>query len=273
MVNNDKQVDVKKYNRDYYENLYNSPEYSNNFSWDEFGNIYKELTNLIAISPNNNVIDFGCGNGELTFCLYKKYGCNITGIDYSKYAINIANENLMKLNKKNPVTKIKFINSNNDALPNFDNIDYVYFCDVLEHMYENEIFLVLNKIKSWRKNKNLRIVIHTDNDLFLKFVRPLLDIISIIFGVSSVEEIKNRNNWENERHVNLTNPAKLKKYVEKFEFKQIKLAYPQISLNRVEKQLGKMSRIVGFKNIVFYCVKYFSFLSPSFYAIYEYNEK
>lgn len=264
----EKQVSVEKYNTNYFESLYVSPDYSKDLSWDSFGDIYKQLANMVELSPDDKVIDFGCGNGELSFCLYKKYGCEIIGIDYSKDAINIANDNLEKLKKNEKNTKLFFLNSNNDSLPNLENIDCVYFCDVLEHIYNNEILMIINKLKTWDKEK-LRIVVHTDNNLFLRFVRPLIDRLFIFLNITTKRDIDKRNDWENERHINLTNPTKLKKVMSKFDFYQAKLEYPEITMEKIRKQLGNSVKIPGFKNIIFFSLNLFKFLSPSFYAVYE----
>lgn len=267
-----RQVDVNRYDTDYYEKLYVSPDYSKEFDWNDFGDIYKDLANLIQLSPKDSVVDFGCGNGELSFCLYKKYNSKITGIDYSRDAISIAKNNLKKLKTINTRATLDFINNNNDQLPEFRAVDYVYFCDVLEHMYNDEIELVMEKIKKWNKNKGVRIIVHTDNDLFLRFIRPFIDLLAIFFGITSVKDIKRRNRWENERHVNLTNPVKLRKYIKKLGFRQMVLKYPKIDMSRVENQLGGLVKIPGLKYIAYKCVAILRSLSPSFYAVYEYKK-
>lgn len=266
-----KQVDVEKYNREYYQGLYVSPDYATDFDWNMFGDIYKEMANILPLSKDGTVVDFGCGNGEQSFCLYKKYGCSVIGIDYSEDAIGIAKENLEKLYTKDPSATVSFVNNNNDALPMLENIDVVYFCDVVEHMYDNEIALVMEQIKQWNRQGKIKAVVHTDNTLFLDFVRPFLDSLSVLCGVSTVRDIKKRNAWENERHVNLTNPRRFRRTMESFGFYEITLRYPEISLGRVERQLGKLGRVPGLSKALYAGVKMFQFLSPSFYAVYEHR--
>lgn len=268
-----KQVAVEKYNKEYYEGLYISPDYAADFDWSTFGDIYKEMANILPLSKDSVVVDFGCGNGEQSFCLYKKYGCSVTGIDYSEDAIGIAKENLEKLYTKDPSATVSFVNNNNDALPILENIDVVYFCDVVEHMYDSEIALVMEQVKQWNRQGKIKAVVHTDNTLFLDFVRPFLDSLSVLCRVSTVRDIKKRNAWENERHVNLTNPRRFKRTMENLGFYEVTLRYPEISLGRVERQLGKLGRVPGLSKALYAGVKMFQFLSPSFYAVYEYTEK
>lgn len=268
-----KQVSVTKYSRDYYESLYVSPDYSTDFDWNNFGDIYKETANILSLSPQEKVVDFGCGNGEMSFCLYKKYHCSVIGIDYSEDAVAIAKSNLLKLKQKDPSATITFINNNNDELPELSDIDCVYFCDVLEHMYEDEIRNVMEKVKFWGRNGKLRIVVHTDNDLFLKYIRPILDCLSVASGTLSRADILKRNNWEDERHVNLTYPRKFNTVMRAYGFQEVRLRYPEISLLRVKRQLGSLKKIPGLAVFLTAAVNILKFLSPSFYAVYEYIER
>ncbi len=267
-----KQVKTIKYNKKYFESLFKSHDYSKKVKFASFGHIYRDLANLCKLSPGDKVVDFGCGNGELSFCLYQKYGAEVTGIDYSGDAIQIAKDNLVKLCKIDKNPNIRFINVNNDGLPKLKNISYVYFCDVLEHMYDHEISQVLKRVKLWN-NKKIRIVVHTDNNTFLRFVRPFIDGLSIITGTSSVHQVQSRNLWESERHVNLTNPSKFRKNISKYGFNEVKLFYPEVNMDKIERQLGGLSRLPLLKKIVFFALKMLKPLSPSFYGVYEYESR
>lgn len=267
-----KQVDKSKYNKEYFVSLFKTPDYSKKVTLNSFGHIYREIANLYKLSPEDRVVDFGCGNGELSFCLHKRYNPTIFGIDYSKDAIEVSNVNLNLLKKRDKNLKIKFINTNNNHLPDLKDINYVYFCDVLEHMYDHEIATVLNEIKKWNKTK-IKILIHTDNNIFLRFVRPFLDLLAIISGLSNPKAINKRNIWESERHVNLTNPRKLREFIELLGFRQVKLVYSVASEDKVGRQLGDLSSLAFLKSLSFTILHFFKSLSPSFYAVYVYESK
>ncbi len=270
MSNHRKQVSQSKYNRQYYVNLYSPPDYSKKLYLKSFGHTYRELAKIQKLSPLDKVVDFGCGNGELSFCLHHVYKSKVTGVDYSEDAIKVSQKSLhlYKKNYKNP--KISFLNFNNTELPKLSNINYVYFCDVLEHMYNHEIALVLKKVKTWNKQK-IKIIVHTDNDIYLRFARPILDTIAILTMVSTLAEIKTRNLWESERHVNLTNPKRLGKYLSSLGFRQKRLLYSVANEDKVVRQLGKLSKYNFLKRLSLVFLRFFKFLSPSFYCIYEYE--
>lgn len=273
MKRNKRQVNVNKYDQDYYHSLYKSPDYVKKINMNDFGNIYQNIASLTDISSNQSVVDFGCGNGELSFYLYLKSNCSAVGIDYSKDAIEIANEHLDKLAKRDRKAKekIKFINKDNKSLPML-RADQVYFCDVLEHLYNEEVNSVLKKAKSWQKNGSIIFLVHTDNDLFLNCVRPLLDIISVITFTSKIRDIRDRNNWEKERHVNLSNPHKMRAKMKKFGFTQIALKYPDPKLVTIRNQLGKLCRIPLLDYIIYGAIRISKSFSPSFFAAYKYEK-
>jgi len=270
MKKNRRQVNANKYDIDYYTSLYKSPDYNKKIDLTKFGHIYQNIASLTNISSNQSIVDFGCGNGELGFYLYLKTKCSVIGIDYSGDAIKIANQHLKKLviRDKNAKEKIKFISKNNNRLPIL-KVDQVYFCDVLEHLYDEEVNLVLKKAKSWQKNNSIVFAVHTDNDLFLKYIRPILDIISVITFSSKMSDISARNKWEKERHVNLSNPYKMRAIMRQFGFEQIAFKYPDAGLDKIRNQLGRLSRIPLMDYVIYGVMNISKSFSPSFFAAYK----
>ncbi len=272
MISIKKQVEMNKYDKEYFGHLFKSPDYSKRIKLSSFGHIYRDLARLHRLSEKDKVVDFGCGNGELSFCLYQKYKPSIIGIDYSADAIDIAKDNLKKLTKLHKSPKISFLNVNNEDLPSLKDINCVYFCDVLEHLYDQEIAVVLKQVKSWNENK-IKILIHTDNNVFLRFIRPLLDLLSVLSKTSTVEEIKRRNQWESERHVNLTNPKRFRKAMSQYGFYQVRVIYSDVSMENIEKQLAGLAQLPFLRESAYFFLRVFKSLSPSFYGVYEYQSK
>lgn len=106
------------------------------------------------IKDNSIVLDIGCNDGKLSEFLSKKKNCNVIGIDNS-------------LNCKN--TNVKYLNHNlNLGLPDleYENLDYIVFLDVIEHLHDPEFFLdnLYSKIK---KNEKIEIFISTPNISFI----------------------------------------------------------------------------------------------------------
>jgi len=261
-----KQVSPKLYNQKYFQSF--SPDFSKKVKVKFFQKKYNELASLLKIKSNETICDYGCGTGDLSFVLSLKYNCHIVAIDYSKTAIKICkNKNkLFKINTQNK-SDIKFLNRNNDKLPKLKNIKVVYFCDVFEHLYDDEISLILKEISNW--NKNLVILIHTDNNKYLFYIHPILNLINLIFKKTNLKKIKKERKEELKRHVNLTNPKKLTKKMSDYGYKLIKLEYPKLDIQTIKTQLNYLSSFKLMIKISYLIIKLIPSLNPSFYAIYK----
>src|SRR3989344_3690703 len=63
-------------------------------------NLTKLMEEKADINSNSNVLDVGCGNGEVTIQLAKKFNCKLIGIDLSGVRIENANKKLKKLRQQ-----------------------------------------------------------------------------------------------------------------------------------------------------------------------------
>lgn len=173
-----KQVNPKYYDQKYFEFQSASPNFKKKITPSNFVKKYQEIASLISLAPSDHICDFGCGNGDLSFLLSLKYHCRISSIDYSPDAINICQSNLTLFQKNtNPNPNIKFYNRDNQHLPSLKKIKAVYFCDVFEHLYPSEIKFIIKSITKWG---NPDIVVHTDNNLYLKYVEPVIELICLL---------------------------------------------------------------------------------------------
>lgn len=265
-----KSVSTTKYNYDYYQNLYGIYDYRKKIKLSDFKEIQRHIGSLLDHSKEEFIIDFGCGNGDLTILLAFKYKCKTLGIDYSPDAIRIAKNSNKILKEYHPSlsARIDFICAKNQQLPDLKNVTAVYLCDVIEHMFDEEIEISMQKILSWSKNK-LSLVVHTDNNNYLRFVRPITDLLALILGKTSLKTIKIRNNWEKERHVNLTTPTALAQKLKLYGFKMIKLMYSPVNKERIRNQLGSLGEVAIIVNLISFIVPFFPFLLPSFYMVLE----
>lgn len=265
-----KQINPKLYNQEYFKHQSASPDFNKKIKITDFQVKYKKIASLTKIKPNQIICDYGCGTGDLTFFLSLKYNCKIIAIDYSSDAIKIC-KNKLKLFKKNTNSKaqIKFLNKNNKQIPDLKNIKTVFFSDVFEHLYDSEINLILFKILKW--NKTTDIAIHTDNNRYLNFIKPIIQTIGLISKTTTVNKIKKENLFNQKRHINLTNPNKLKKKMKSLGFNQIKIIYPYPSVFAVKSQLGKLSNSKRIVNLSLKIIRKIPTLSPSFFALYRFN--
>jgi len=261
-----KQVKPKLYDKRYFDYQSTSPDFSQKLIKNNFHKKYQKITDLIKLKPTDKVCDFGCGNGDLSFLLFLKYQCQTTAIDYSSDAIKICKAKLNKFKKNtSKQVNIKFYNLDNLHLPTLKNIRVVYFCDVFEHLYPDEINLVVNTVSKWG---NPNIIVHTDNNLYLKLVQPIIDTMSLIMGKATLKQIKQRKEFDQKRHVNLTNPRQLRKNMKKLGYQQTILTYPNIDIQTIKNQLGKLSNFKSIINLSKIILHIFPFLIPSFYCLY-----
>ena len=111
------------------------------------------LTDIMAkkaeLNSSSNVLDLGCGDGEVDFQLARKYKCNITGVDLSGVHIHNAKN---KLEKNQELKKhLKFIKASATKLPFEDEVfSHVWIQSTLYHVHDkekalSEIYRVLKK--------------------------------------------------------------------------------------------------------------------------------
>lgn len=266
-----KQVNPKIYDRDFYERVYGNSNELTSTDFEKSKDYYKELVDIVSLNENSQVVDFGCGNGNLSFYIYKRFQSKVIGIDYSQDAISICMERLAVLKKKWGVIPVKFYCYNNDALPKYKNIDVVFFCDVVEHMYDDEIDKVLAVMKKWNKIGKIDIAIHTDNAIYLKYVRPCLNLLYIFLGYKSFSDIKKEKEVESLVHVNITNPMAFKNKMKKLGYEEVSFKYTGITKDKIAKQLGTLNSLPFLQSFSYIILSIFSFLSPSFFAVYRSN--
>jgi SAM-dependent methyltransferase len=94
------------------------------------------------IKENSSVLDFGCGSGSLA--VLKDKGCRITGIDYSKKALEIAK----RVNKYDSV----FCGSIFEFDQPPESFDYVVSLDVFGHISFEEKEAVIQELKKYLKD-------------------------------------------------------------------------------------------------------------------------
>ncbi|MBI5675436.1 MAG: class I SAM-dependent methyltransferase [Nitrospirae bacterium] len=97
------------------------------------------------VKPNSRVLDFGCGSG--TLAVLKSKGCKITGIDYSKKALEIAK----KVNNYDSVFCGSIFEF--DQPPKY--FDYIVSLDVFGHIPFEEKDAVIQELKKYLKDEGV----------------------------------------------------------------------------------------------------------------------
>lgn len=265
-----KQVDPQSYSADYFLKAYDSPDYSKKIDNHHFPKKFYLISGLISILPGDTIVDFGCGNGDFTFLINQKFGCSVIGIDYSKTAIDICLQKLALYQQNYPdkSKKISFINADNSHLPELQHIKAVFLNDVVEHLYNEEIRLIFNKFKNWNHHNYPKILIHTDNDIFLRFFYWLPTLYSLITGKMTLQQLKVTLNYSRRYHINLTNQYKFKKVMRSVGFNEERVAYPVIDQDSIIRQLyGPVPKFIS--NFITFSLRRFHFAFPSFFAVYS----
>ncbi|MDQ3838604.1 MAG: class I SAM-dependent methyltransferase [Thermoproteota archaeon] len=126
--------------------------------------VYLRALSYLQNISSGKFLDVGCGRGELVLHL-ARLGRSAIGIDYSKSAIEICQDTLIK--EKAPVRRLgQFKLANVTNLPFKDEtFDAVFMLDVIEHLTKQDTEKALSELKRVLK-KGGRIIVHTNNKFF-----------------------------------------------------------------------------------------------------------
>ncbi len=101
--------------------------------------LLEKLTQLIDITPNQTLLDVGCGMGATAIYLSQKYPIHIVGINLSTKQLEYANNDLRLAAASN----VKFILEDAHTLKSFDDnmFDIVWSLESCEQFYDKEQFI------------------------------------------------------------------------------------------------------------------------------------
>ncbi len=163
-------------------NIYTTEYYSNCCSsLDKNGKINKRFRRLFeSINlDGKKILDLGCGKGDISILL-GEMGANVIGIDYSRDGINMAKDSL--LNGKKIKGSVKFYLMDAKRLKfNKNTFDIVISIDVFEHLYSEDLKIVIKKISRVLKKDGF-LLTHTEaNKIYLNFTH-----LFYVYPVSSL---------------------------------------------------------------------------------------
>ena len=134
--------------KEFHNNLHSSgnPRSQNKY-YKALNNLYEDfLFSLKNKTPNKNVLDFGCGNGVYSEKVIKFNPSELTAIDISDKAIEIAKS------KNHNKIKFKVENCENTKLSS-DSFDIIYGVGILHHLSLNKAVKEAERLL--KKNGNL----------------------------------------------------------------------------------------------------------------------
>jgi len=123
---------------------YDNYKRKNSYYYENLKTLFKDL---MPDSNESNVLEVGCGTGDIVAMLNPHFG---VGADISSKMISIA-KSKYKMNKN-----LSFIEADADAISSDENFDYIILPDVLEHLCD--CALTLKNLKRLMRPKTRLIV-------------------------------------------------------------------------------------------------------------------
>lgn len=101
---------------------------------------YDWILRVAGDIKGKKILDLGSGDGSFTY-LIAKAGADVVGIDNEELGLKYARENLESVDKDKKL-QYKFIAGSAYELPfEKDNLDFIFCCDVIEHLNEPDRML------------------------------------------------------------------------------------------------------------------------------------
>ena len=181
-------IDASFYDRDYYEGKkgeYSFP-YPRSFIkkvLQNLVNFYRALSIKIFLNPKN-CLDVGCGTGKLVYYL-RKLGVDAYGIEISKYALEVAPQEIKPYLRHGDIIKIPYPTNSFDLVITFD---------VLEHIERSKLKKALEETirvsRKWILHKIYTIENHWINFFHGKDFSHV-SVFSCFFWINLFQSIKN----------------------------------------------------------------------------------
>ncbi len=186
-----------------------------NYGQESAHQLYSYIFDNMGIDcKDKKVLDLGFGRGELCLSSLRKGARKVTGIDFSKSAVDIANENLKESHNIDQ-TKIEFLHGNALELNLNEKFDIIYLTDIIEHLYDDQNQILFKKVKEHLSEDGV-IVIHTmptkEFIIFGQFIKMIL----YLFKRKKFHLLTFKNQAEI-THVNLFHKEQLQKHLQNFE--------------------------------------------------------
>lgn len=216
-------LDQKFYDKKYYTECCEGHEDWNSFGPKKLSPRLEAAYRLAKITQKTRVLDFGSGRGEMAYQAAVD-GATVTGLDYSKAAID-----LTKKIKSPKGGKLSFELLKGHRIPLEDHsIDVIFFVDVIEHLYPEEVRAVLSEFKRVL-SRNGKVVMHTapNKDFydygyryFTRFANILANLFiwPVVFQEKLITNENPRNDEEKLVHINECSPKMVKDFFEEAGF-------------------------------------------------------
>lgn len=203
---------------------------------------HKRLIELIGKKKNVDILDVGCGLGDLMLHLRKRGFMNLVGLDYSRVAVNHTRKlgfkvYLVDLEKEVPKLERKF--------------DFALLGDILEHIEKPREFV--ERVVTFLKPNGRMIISVPNADWYLNkvlFLFPAFLSLSPAYGV--------------ETHIHQFNLTKIKRAFIDFRIKEIRGVSFRYNFSK-QKDFGRKVLVILAK-ILIRLGNIFSDMYPAFFS-------
>ena len=197
---------------------------------------FERALRLANIQANENVLDVGCGRGELVYYAIKKGANHALGIDYSQAAIGVAQETIQKLPEEDRSKAEAHVGAA-ESFPYTKKYDVIFFLEIAEHMHDWQLKETFEKFDSIL-NTNGRLICITPNyhyetklqplklysNIPFNFLRCLRRMITKKFRPANAQEFwqkvfrlkVSRGELNEQMHCNVLTPKRFEKHLQKF---------------------------------------------------------
>jgi ubiquinone/menaquinone biosynthesis C-methylase UbiE len=173
---------------------------------------------LAKIESGMNVVDIGCGRGEIVLqCAIKR--AKVWGIDYSREAVLLATGALGEVSDAEVQKRLGIQQADARRLPLEDDwADVIFMLDVVEHLLPDELETSLREARRVLKPGG-KLIIHTMPNLwYYWFGYPLYRFVQRLRGEQLPSNPRERWTYSHV-HVNEQTPPALKRVLESSPFK------------------------------------------------------
>lgn len=174
---------------------------------------------LANIRPGDNVLDVGCGRGELVLHCSRQ-GAHAYGVDYSFEAIKLAQKIVDEKNSEKIVRgKIGYVLADSRMIPIHENyFDFVFMLDIVEHLNPDELKASLLDARRVLKHGG-KLIIHTMPNLwYYQYGYPIYRLLQKLRGINSPQNPRER--WRfSHVHINEQTPKRLNKLLKETTFR------------------------------------------------------
>lgn len=168
----------------------------------------RDVYNLINPSKSDRILDVGCGRGELSFALASS-GADVTGVDYSSDAIGIAKRTYDGKRKN-----LRYIHADIFQMDNLNTYDKIVMADVVEHIEQDVLEKIFEKISLSLSDKGILVVHTAPNKDYYDYRYPKMRQQAAEIGCYLPKNP--RTYFEQLMHINEQSPKILKAALEKY---------------------------------------------------------